>query len=632
MLLAIAFIISSLALGYALSSILTFRKSFSEELSVSAVLGFGVSALAAFAFSLFQSRLDWIAIAAVGFFSLLAFLLAARKRKLFLLKIDMRLTPSYGVAAALFAAIACFLLLVFSTSADGSIYSIANAWGDYPLHFGIINSFAYGDNFPPAYPNLAGAAMRYPFLFDFLSAILVVGGFGLQEAVLFPNILLAFALVILARRVALEFTRNDYAAAAALLLFFLNGSLASLLFFSDISQAQDKAAFLAHPVNYAVPEGQPLELVNFVYSIFVPQRTVIMGFALALLAYLLLYRIYDGHAGRGEHALAGLAVGLLPLVHVASFAVVGLAAGFVMLNRIWKTHGLAVFKDPRLRILVVVGLLLALPQALWMNEQPRPESFFAFQPGWLARPPDLGNWALFWLRNAGIVLPLALVGLAAVDRKRRWAYLPFVIVFAAANLFRFQPWDWDNTKYFVHWLYFSAILAAIGMAWIWRRIARESRAIAALAVGAVLFLGIFPGLATFWYWPGTQARLFTPGDVQASMRVREETPADALILTAMRHNEPVYSLAGRHIVMGYAGHTWSHGLSDSNQSATVREAFGEGSFCGTPVQPDYVFVGPQELEDFPLVFERIANSGGQLERVFQEEFGGRPYALFKTSC
>ena len=54
--------------------------------------------------------------------------------------------------------------------------------GDLPFHLAIINSFAYGQNLPPEHPELAGVHLTYPFLVDFIAAMVVQAGGSLRSA------------------------------------------------------------------------------------------------------------------------------------------------------------------------------------------------------------------------------------------------------------------------------------------------------------------------------------------------------------------------------------------------------------------------------------------------------------------
>jgi hypothetical protein len=74
----------------------------------------------------------------------------------------------FAVAALLFWHV--FLRAMFVRG--GEIFTgVDNNLGDLPFHLGIITSFVYGQNFPPAHPEYAGARLTYPFLVDFVAAM-----------------------------------------------------------------------------------------------------------------------------------------------------------------------------------------------------------------------------------------------------------------------------------------------------------------------------------------------------------------------------------------------------------------------------------------------------------------------------
>src|SRR4029453_9803411 len=84
-------------------------------------------------------------------------------------------------------------------------------------------------------------------------------------------------------------------------------------------------------------------------------------------------------------------------------------------------------------------------------------------------PPD--PWLWFWLKNLGLMLPLAVLGLfgpglfARESRRFLFALMP---AFVVANLFIFQPWDWDNTKILTFWYLGISILCAALLVRTWR--------------------------------------------------------------------------------------------------------------------------------------------------------------------
>ncbi|MFH1199743.1 MAG: hypothetical protein V1708_01620 [Candidatus Micrarchaeota archaeon] len=629
MFLSLLFAASSALLGYAVSSAFKFRKSFSEEIAVSCALGLTLATaaafLAAYAIGALNDGIIFCVSAAAAGSSL--WWLGRKKAKF--PKPDWNMTPGFAVCTGVFLIISYFLALAFSIGSDGAVYSVANSWGDYPLHFGIITSFAYGNNFPPQYPNLAETPMRYPVLFDFLSSILLVGGFSLQWSVVLPAILFAFAAVVLIRRLFLEVTESDFASSAAILFFFLNGSLSNAGLLADFWNSADKLSFLIRPENFNIPG--PLEIPNFINAVIVPQRTVLMGLSLAVLAYFLFYRIYAGMGQKRDYAAAGAITGLLPIVHASSFAVASLGLAFLAVRELFKGNIRKPHKNANFMLLVLPFATLALPQLIWMNEQPRMPAFFGIQPGWLSNANGVYEWGLFWLKNTGVLIPLAIVGLVISNTKKRAAYLPFLAVFAIANLFRLQPWDWDNTKYFMHWLLATAAFAGIAANWMRLKIARASKPVAFAFVAAVLFTATFSGTATLAKWQSTSSQLYSAGDIEIAAKISENTPPGAVIVAAMKHNSAPYSLSGRKTVMGYDGHMWSHGLNYSKARSTVDELFRTGNACAAYPLAQYVYLGPQEQYDYPNAKELLENAG-KVRPVFEKTIGQGGYSLFRIDC
>src|SRR5215813_7266507 len=76
--------------------------------------------------------------------------------------------------------ITLLLALVFNRAVfarpDGIYTGVTNNLGDLPLHLQVINSFAQGQNLPPEDPTYAGVRFAYPFMVDFLAAMLVRTG------------------------------------------------------------------------------------------------------------------------------------------------------------------------------------------------------------------------------------------------------------------------------------------------------------------------------------------------------------------------------------------------------------------------------------------------------------------------
>lgn len=134
---------------------------------------------------------------------------------------------------------------------------------------------------------------------------------------------------------------------------------------------------------------------------------------------------------------AGVVSGLLPLVHAHTFVVV-MVVGFC----------LALLSGPRKLLewvpFFVAASLVGGPQMLWATYGSAVQSstFVGWEFGW-----DRGNdnivW--FWLKNAGLFIPLTIVTLLwrgekpLVSRQLALFYLPFTLCFIIPNIMKLAP-------------------------------------------------------------------------------------------------------------------------------------------------------------------------------------------------
>ncbi len=515
--------------------------------------------------------------------------LGASLRRLIL---QPRLRDVALVAAFVLAALV--LARVFERGAfvrDGAWFTgIDHNIGDLPFHLGIVQGFALGDNFPPEHPELAGTRLTYPFLADFLAALFVAAGTQLHRALLLENLLLGIALLGLLHAWASRLTRDHLAAAITPALVLLNGGLGWWMLVGE-SEGRPGGLWglLARlPHDYTILHGGGLRWGNVVITLLVPQRALLLGLPLFLVAWTLWWRALSSPPGsRGDVRRmvgAGLVAGLLPLAHAHSFTVLvsmGACLALLFRRRSW------------LAFLAVAGLTAA-PQIAWLahGHSLEPGRFLGWQLGWETTD---GNVVGFWLRNAGIFIPLLLLALgwrgdrAPVPARLLRFYLPFTLCFLVPNLVRLSPWIWDNVKFLVYWHVASAPLVAL-------LLARLARSRAGLVVGAAALATLtLAGSLDVWRAASgaVERRVFEAEGVEFARLVAASTPPHARVLTAPAYDHPVL-LAGRRLVMGYEGHLWSQGLDYSGRKQLV-----EGLYAGSLAlagyhEADYVVVGPHE--------------------------------------
>jgi hypothetical protein len=494
-----------------------------------------------------------------------------------------------------FTLAATALLSVFEramlVSPTGLGTGLEHNYGDLPFHLAIVESFAKGENFPPEHPELAGTRLTYPFIVDFVLAQLQTAGAELHAALRVQNALLALALLVLIHHWVQTFTADRRAALVAPLLLFLSGGLGCALLVTDLEhQPGGLLALLRHlPHDYTIQPGGELRFGNVITTLLMPQRSVLLGLPLVLIVWVLLWRALhsEGTAARRRWLAAGVITGSLPLLHAHSYAVtLSVGVALALLFPAARRHGIA---------FGLVALVLGVPQALWLGSgsSMEPSRFVGFWIGW-----DRGdqNPLWFWLRNAGLFLPLLLLALLQrhlLTPAQRRFYVPFGLCFVIPNLLRLSPWIWDNIKFLLHWYTASVALVAL-------LLVRWSRGSVAQRAGSVLALAtlVASGALDVWRVGSRQMDfgIFSPDALAFGHAVKTHTPPAARLLTAPVHDSPAL-MSGRRLLLGYPGHIWSQGLDPGAREYAVKSIY-----TGTSEAPDllrqwnvsFVVVGPQE--------------------------------------
>jgi hypothetical protein len=464
-----------------------------------------------------------------------------------------------------------------------------HVWGDWSQHLGDVTAFAFGDNFPPTHPRFAGHPLSYHYLTSVTVAAMV--RLGLSPLTAMPIHSFAFMTLVtlsvfaFARRLG----RDAGVATLALALFLLGSGLGWWISVRDALATPDPwGAFWADPWDRAAQAAANLRWQDAVFAYLLPQRAVLYGWPLGLLA---LTQLFEGgrEGGRRPFVVAGLAAGLLPLAHLGTMLGLALITPFLALA------------FPRRGWIWFFAIWAALASPVFLLHQGGGGGVLAhvrWQIGWVAAPDP---WWLFWLKNLGAFLPLLVGALAAghvVPPPGRRFLAAFMPTFVVANLVVFQPWDWDNTKVFEIWFLGGCVLVAAWLTRLARRGGIPRAAAIALVVSQVLsacFVHLDQALGR------DRVRMLSTEELRLADEVRRRTPPRALFLAGLQHNHSVPMLAGRRVVSSYRGWMWSQGLADARRAADVKAMYalgpeGEAKLASYGV--DFVVIGPWEREHF----------------------------------
>jgi hypothetical protein len=479
----------------------------------------------------------------------------------------------------------------YTLSSQGLIAGNPGVYADWAAHLTYAGSFAYGANFPPEFPIEPGHALSYPFLIDFMAACLVPLGTSLTSSLVLTSGFLGLAFPPVMYLAGLRLLRSRGGAALAVLVFVLSGGIGFVFFAGDLARLGTGA--LVHlPRLYTQDVAHNFQWLNPVLAWMVPQRSVLFGFSLALIALACLWQaLHDPEVSRWRpFAFSGILVGLSPIAHLHAYGTVLALAVF------W-----AVF-SPRRQWAAFFApvLLLGLPVVLWLAAGGA--ASVRLQVGWLANSggnQDGPIW--FWLKNTSLLIPLMVAafawpGLLPAGLARHLA--PIWLWFLVPNVVVFQPWDWDNTKFFAYW----ALLGALPVGALLARLLRGARSLRALgaALAVSIMLSGVLDLARSLDWSVSSAPFTDAGGLRLAAWTRTHTEPHAVFLVAPEHNQPVPTLGGRRVVAGYAGWLWTYGLSDWLQRTQEVDRMLQGD----PETPrlmrtygvDYVVLGPQEVD------------------------------------
>ena len=554
-----------------------------------------------------------------------------------------------SVGYFMFYAIATVVLWkVFSRAViedeTGLSTGLLNNFGDLPFHLSVITSFAFGNNFPPEDPTYAGVRFTYPFISDFVSAVFVKCGADLRQSMFIENFILGMAFIGVLHRWAFVMLRDKLAAIITPLIVLLNGGMGWLKLFEKAGTDEGGlfGVLMNLPPSFTVIPETTWRWGNAISALLVPQRGFLMGLPLATIAFTQWWLATDKTRpaenpsavknprppSKSKNVLtddtqtrfpisvrcmiaAGVAAGLLPLVHAHSFVVVMAMAGcLALIQRRWRDW-FAFF---------LVASVIAIPQLLWstLHSAVNASSFFAWELGW-----DHGNEhpIFFWLRNTGIFIPLIFAALLMKDdgyfvpRRLLVFYLPFTLCFIVPNFVKMAPWIWDNIKVLFYWWLASAPIVALFLAKLWHQGGSVRRVAAIVLFVCVTFAGALDvaGITL----RSVKYQVFDSAGMSFAELVKERTPPRALIIHAPVHNTPVF-LTGRRSLMGYPGHIWTHGLEFMRREGEIKRIYLGAPDANQLINDfgiDYAVIGPHERmvtpvnENFFSRFEKVGEVG-----------------------
>lgn len=504
--------------------------------------------------------------------------------------------PSTSEALFLLGWVVFFLLLfnqAFLPRTRDGLTTVVYTYGDIALHATFIQYFSQQTQVNLTSPIFSSQVIQYPFLVDFHTALLVKTGLSIHWALVLTSLLTIVSACVFLYHFTYEVVKKAIAPVLASCLLFFNGGAFGWRVLNDWHDSHLSFwRFLFHlPQDYTLVTQKAVVWSNIITTHLLPQQGFLFGFTF-FLAFLRIWQIvwYSPKIKLWQLVCISLLVSLTPLFHSYTYLVTAPLL-------IWLTFWLFATKKvsfPR-SLLIIAPLLLSIPQVFYLANG---KHFLALQLGWLSHE----NLVSFWWRNMGVgILFLAGVPILflKIFPKRKFEILllaPFIAIFLICNVFIFQPYDWDNMKFFLLSFSYIAMLTGVLMAHYWQNIQYKS------AICAITGLACLSGVLSLLFVTQTNWQIASVKDIQLA-EVIKHTPPAAIFLTANSHNHVVPMLSGRAVVMGYDGWLWSHGVlydSVANDVAAMYAGASSATQLISTYHINYIFIGPEEQKKYQI--------------------------------
>jgi len=479
--------------------------------------------------------------------------------------------------------------------------TLSNIAGDWPVHFSQGATFAYRTLFTLTAPYYILGRFTYPFLANWLTALLVRLHLNFFSAFIFTSLLFCWFFVTTLSYFFYKISKSYLSTFFALNLYLLNGGFGFLFFLKDLWQYKHLPLVILLDKEYTHLPELGIQFINIISSELLPQRTLVFGIPIALMILSGLYSwIFEQRTFRSKRKellfllFLGFLTGLMPLIHTHSALALAVIIGFWFIFSFGHRKGLSdwlPFLLPALLLVISIFFLFYFRN----NQQLKIE----WLPGWYASLYKI-NWLWFLFLNWGLLPLLALLGLL-IERRLAIRFLPFLLLFILASLFNFQPWLWDNTKIFSWSNLAFALFAGILLA----RLLKRKEVLFKLLAILLFLISIFAGTLDAWRVQRVEAHrylMYTREEIELADWLRKNTPKEAVFLTSDRINHFLPSLVGRQIVLGNRIILMSYGYNTEAVYHDVVNIY-KGIDFENLVQKykiTFIVVGPFEKEDLEV--------------------------------
>ena len=506
---------------------------------------------------------------------------------------------------------------------NGNIASGQSTYGDLNMHLGFITSISEQEIFPPNYVFLSKTKLNYPFLVNMLSSSLYTFGTSLRLSVLLPSYVICLLLIMGFYFLAYKLTENRKASILATIFFFLGGGF-GFIYFLDGAKADIKVFtriftdFYQMPTNY---NEMNIRWANPICDMIIPQRSTMAGWFMIMPC---LWFLIDGCKTNNKKSfiILGLLASSLPMIHTHSFLALGIISfGMFITYFIKAKNKKIVFKN--WFIYGIIVLLIAFPQLFfWTFRQTIGNSnFVRFHFNWVNK---MDPYLWFYIKNWGLVAIFIIPAYLYASADNKKIILSALLLHIIAELFVFQPNEYDNNKLFFIGYMIFLISCSNWYVYIFDKLKKVKGRYLILVL--IIVLSTLSGILTIGreMYSGGKFEIFSKDMLEMSEYVKNNTEKDAIFLTSDTHINPIATLSGRNIYVGSAIYVFFHGLGEeyAKRSNEIKDIY-QGTydqlvlFCKKN-DIDYIYVGSYEKSQYKINYDML-NSLSKVAMFGNEE-------------
>lgn len=516
----------------------------------------------------------------------------------------------------------------FYIGGDGNIRSTITGYGDIPLHLTQVTKFAFENNFNLNEPIFYGQKLDYPFIINLISGLLLRFTGLFSFSFLFPSFVFASLNILLIFYIYNRFLKDRRLAFLSLLIFFLGSGIAGFEYLGDaIKKGLNFTQFITYFIQnhlttvVRLDAKYPVQSIDFgapLSLVLLHQRAFFLGMT-GFMLFLATLLILEKNKSKKWIYISGISLGLLPMMHTHSFvAAVITIFSFLFISFIRKDFPFV----KRILFTGILGFIISLPQLLFLLQPSTyvKDSFLVFRFGWMV-PPTIGSvvfppgvlpsaLSIYYLQflwlNFGVILPLFVISFLIILWKKEYflkkgflIFLSFslasILLFLCGQLIRFQPWDFDDNKIFVYFQFFAVPVILLLL----KEIALNKKYLGLTLIILFSFFSLFSGVLDMLPRIATPYNslpvIFDPYTRETADYIKQNISQKDLILTGTYHRNPVDSLAGRPVIVGYPGWLWSRGINYLSRQNLLQ------NFYRNPSNDNPL------LKEFPIKYVLLSN-------------------------